>query len=79
MHARKSDLALGGVVQRMDIFQARNTGAVPMADLKQPQSLVQRIKARKQAEREAEQKKSKRQRRREFDAKLAAAKAKGEV
>ena len=78
MCARKADLAAGHGVVAMDIFQARSLGAVPKSDMSQPQSLVQRIRARKKADRESQQKQSKRQRRREFDENLKAARARGE-
>jgi hypothetical protein len=77
MSAKKADLRMGGM-QQVNIFEARQLGVVQRPGLGQPQSLVQRIRAKNKAKTDADAKNAKRQRRREFDANLKAARARGE-
>ncbi len=78
MHARKSDLRMGSM-HKMNIFEARQSGVVERPIAGQPQSLVQRIRAKNKAAKESAAKASKRQRRREFDEQLKAGRAQGKV
>ena len=78
MHARKTDLRLTSM-QQMNIFEARQSCVVQRPKLGAPQSKVQRIRAKKLADKAASAKQSKRDRRREYDANLKAARARGEV
>ena len=77
MHARKSELKMGNV-QSMNVFEARQAGVVERPKPGQPQSLVQRIRAKAKAEKEAATKIGKRQRRREFERQLKERRARGE-
>jgi hypothetical protein len=74
--AKKSDLARLGGAATVSVDEAREIGIIQHSA--NPTSLVQRVRAQKQAEREAEKKLSKRHRRREFDRQLKERRARGE-
>lgn len=78
--AKKTDLARMGGIGRFGVDDARQLGILkaPAPKPGQPQSLVQRVRAAKAAERERMAKLSKRERRREFDRQLKEKRARGE-